>query len=102
MLSQKKVAEIQKHLGPRDRTLGEGNENEQSVRCQCGWDGEESAMVSLSCFANMNAKSSRLSVLSVIYVSMRHATDLTARTIPEFLLSMRAISACLSPMRSSY
>ncbi|RHZ69383.1 hypothetical protein CDV55_102220 [Aspergillus turcosus] len=44
ILSQKKVAEIQKHVGPRDRTLGGANENQQSVRCQCGWDGEESAM----------------------------------------------------------
>jgi hypothetical protein len=52
ILSQKRVAEIQKHLGPRDRTLSEGNRDQQSVQCQCGWDGEESAMVSLSCFAD--------------------------------------------------
>ncbi|KAF4225365.1 hypothetical protein CNMCM6805_008610 [Aspergillus fumigatiaffinis] len=45
ILSRKKVAEIQKHIGPRDRTLGEGNENQQSVRCQCGWDGEEPEMI---------------------------------------------------------
>ncbi|KAM0094498.1 hypothetical protein ACP6JD_001963 [Aspergillus fumigatus] len=44
ILSQKKVAEIQKHVGQRGRTFGEGNQNQQSVRCQCGWDGEESEM----------------------------------------------------------
>ncbi|RHZ65847.1 putative meiosis specific protein Hop1 [Aspergillus thermomutatus] len=45
ILSQKKVAEIQTHVRPRDSTLSEGNENQQSVRCQCGWHGEEQAMI---------------------------------------------------------
>ena len=47
-LSEKKSLQIQEFL--RSQTLGlAGNTNNQDngiVKCQCGWDGEEPAMVS--------------------------------------------------------
>ncbi|EAW06931.1 putative meiosis specific protein Hop1 [Aspergillus clavatus NRRL 1] len=42
-LSEQKISEIQEHL--KSRNGSPGKNQERTIRCQCGWDSEESAML---------------------------------------------------------
>lgn len=106
-LCEKKRLQIQEFL--RSQNLGlagiTNNQDNGMVKCQCGWDGEEPAMVSpirSRCIQlASNAKKVRLLVRFARRASTCFAMALQALMIQDFRRPMLVISAYLNQMKHS-
>lgn len=103
VLNERKAREIKEHLHsqmplPNNVEL----QNVEAIKCQCGWNGQEAAMVCLSFEEMTDANLYRLNAAFVILASIFCATDSEMPLTLGYQKPMLVINAYLSQMSHTF
>ena len=102
ILSPSKVSEIRQYIRLYRPDLLNSVPMDRPVRCQCAWDGEDPAMVSLWSSQMLDTNDDSLNAPFAIHANMHYATDSKTQTTPSLRTFMPVTYAFSDPTNLTY